>query len=295
MYVIDQKANGCRMLMSVDQYFTKQVEILNTCFGNVKHENTQQSTLKQIQLVYEEAQELVDAFYMRSRKEILDAIGDYITVYYGLPYVTSNYQPPKIVKPDFVPSSFEGVIDFNFLMDLMKRFEDSVDSLYSVVGLNSIEFSNETELFEFCKTDLDDVHKTFCAVVLEISKLINIVDVYDVIHESNMSKFAKSHDERNASIEKYEALGIGSHIAFRDVELEDDNVIGVLVVNSSNCTDINGKTYPKGKVLKCCNFQEPESERLLECVHHGFDSYDTARLIGYEYLNIGDAEIVTFE
>lgn len=291
MYVINENNRGGRTLMSVDTYFTKQVANLNACFGNVKHENSAGSTLKQIKLVYEESQELVDAFNMRSRKEILDAIGDYITVFYGVPYVTSNYQTPKIVKPDFISTSCE--IDFAFLTHLMKRFEDSVDSLFCVSNFSASDFENEEEVLSMCKVDLDDVHKTFCAVVYEISKLYNIVNVYDIIHESNMSKFAATLEERHESFEKYAELGMADHIVFRDVDVIGGD-IGVLVVHSQNCVDVNGKSYPKGKVLKCCNFREPDASELLAAVHPSAEEDYSAYLIGEGYSLGCDMESIEF-
>lgn len=70
-----------------------------------------------------------------------------------------------------------------------------------------------------------------------------------VVHQSNMSKFCITRDEAAETAMAYEKLGL--NVTFRYLKN------GSTAVISAKDQSVNGKFYPKGKLLKSINFKEP--------------------------------------
>lgn len=76
-----------------------------------------------------------------------------------------------------------------------------------------------------------------------------IDDLFKVI-ESNKTKFCKTADEANATIRKYEKLGVTTHA--------EESSLGYVIKSSVTVTGSDGKQYPQGKWLKSINFVDAE-------------------------------------
>lgn len=70
------------------------------------------------------------------------------------------------------------------------------------------------------------------------------------VNRSNMSKFCRDAPELQATMAKYKGLGI--HPTIR----KHQGIIAV--ISTKDQTDIHGKFYPKGKLLKSIKFREPQ-------------------------------------
>lgn len=66
---------------------------------------------------------------------------------------------------------------------------------------------------------------------------------------SNMSKFCKTPQELDATIKKYEALGISVYTGGAYPQM--------YVKSTHDQVDIEGENYPAHKFLKCVNWREP--------------------------------------
>lgn len=80
-------------------------------------------------------------------------------------------------------------------------------------------------------------------------------EVYRRVLVSNLSKFCATHEEAQATVDKYAALGVTV------------NVFGTppaLYVKSACAQEFGGETIPAGKFLKGVNFQEPDFTDLLQ-------------------------------
>jgi hypothetical protein len=81
----------------------------------------------------------------------------------------------------------------------------------------------------------------------------------DAVVESNLSKFDKSIDEASATVAHYASLNVTTEAVF-DTE---SNLWFVKV--TEDCTDTNGKTYHKGKILKSTtNYHAPDFSLALK-------------------------------
>jgi predicted HAD superfamily Cof-like phosphohydrolase len=79
---------------------------------------------------------------------------------------------------------------------------------------------------------------------------------FDTVHVSNMSKFCKDRDEALQTAAHYEKLGV--QISYRNVE---GNMIAV--ISACDQTDINGKFYPEGKLMKSVQYHLPELDHVI--------------------------------
>jgi hypothetical protein len=93
-----------------------------------------------------------------------------------------------------------------------------------------------------------------CAEVEDITEREMIIDrtVSDLnkVIESNKTKFCKTADEANATIRKYEKLGVTTHA--------EESSLGYVIKSSVTVTGKDGKQYPEGKWLKGINFVDAE-------------------------------------
>lgn len=74
-------------------------------------------------------------------------------------------------------------------------------------------------------------------------------DDYNTVFNSNMSKFCSTLEEANETIEMYEGWGIRATIRPKGGYYA--------VISADDQTDIDGKFFPKGKLLKSINFTSP--------------------------------------
>lgn len=82
--------------------------------------------------------------------------------------------------------------------------------------------------------------------------------IYDLVHESNLTKFIRHEDEVEDALSYYWAMGFG------DDELRIKGEFPKAYIKVAKTTTINGKEYPEGKFLKnMITFKEPDFSSLF--------------------------------
>lgn len=89
--------------------------------------------------------------------------------------------------------------------------------------------------------------------------------VYDLVHQSNMTKFIQNEDEVAPALKYYYDKG------FKKNELRIEGEFPQVCIKVAVDTELNGKFYPKGKFLKnMLHFKEPDFSSIGQFVY-GFD------------------------
>lgn len=82
--------------------------------------------------------------------------------------------------------------------------------------------------------------------------------IYDLVHESNLTKFIRHEDEVEDALSYYWAMGFG------DGELTIEGEFPRAYIKVAKTTTIDGKEYPEGKFLKnMITFKEPDFSTLF--------------------------------
>lgn len=82
--------------------------------------------------------------------------------------------------------------------------------------------------------------------------------IYDLVHQSNLTKFIRHEDEVEDALSYYWAMG------FRDDELRIEGEFPKAYIKVAKTTVIEGKEYPEGKFLKnMLTFKEPDFSSLF--------------------------------
>lgn len=94
--------------------------------------------------------------------------------------------------------------------------------------------------------------------------------IYDLVHESNLTKFIRHEDEVEDALSYYWAMGFG------DDELTIEGEFPRAYIKVAKTTVIDGKEYPEGKFLKnMVTFKEPDFSTL-------FPDYDPEQADKYQ-------------
>lgn len=226
------------------QSIRKDVYNLNRYFGNEMYSGLRQPLLKQISLVVEETKEILEAIKTKNWVELADGIGDFWTVYFGLGYTSALFEEKDSGGYIYVNEHpNKGVI-----LETMHKLVDHVE-----VILSKKEEHSSAEIYQlfFLMGYLRDG-------VIRIQELfvdMNVLEIYNEVHCSNMSKFIDGPDCEAATLEKYVNMGVDpNNLTFREVGE------GLKVVVVAETFTLDGKAYPAGKVLKGANFKEPKFE-----------------------------------
>jgi hypothetical protein len=160
------------------------------------------------------------------------------------------------------------------LQNQYRQLDEEVEELYSAcVSHNQVEILDGIGDCVFVyvtiillKAHLQDVSIPTKAF-FTLQGLISLVDTtqdiieycLDVVVESNLSKFDKDMTEASNTVAHYATLNIKTEALF-------DTKSGLWFVKvTRDCTDINGKTYHKGKILKSVtNYRGPDFSLALK-------------------------------
>lgn len=242
---------------------------LNQMFGNKRDYSetaaTSQAVVKQRHLMLEEIVEMRNAFEKRDHVQVLDGIGDFLTVYYGEHYLNPNTELPvfKIANHHVMTQPDEGGRDV--LMDRFKRLCCSIthiENCLRYLSLNS-DWVGDSEFCQDFTWGLGELFSDFVAfsdVYLKeyFGGDVSLQGIYTAVHESNMSKFF-NFTEVTATLDMYKKKGYPTEKL--DVEAVSANKMKVYVKESF---EFDGKFFPEGKFLKGVNFQEPDFSWQME-------------------------------
>jgi hypothetical protein len=160
------------------------------------------------------------------------------------------------------------------LKNQYKQLDEEVEELYSACttyngiaildGIGDCVFVHNTILLLKIQLQNNDVAAkalfTLQGLISLLQPTVEVVNYcLDAVITSNLSKFDKN---------EYEASNTVAHYATLDVKAEailDSESNLWFVKTTEDCTDINGKTYHKGKILKSVtNYHEPDFSLALE-------------------------------
>jgi len=87
-------------------------------------------------------------------------------------------------------------------------------------------------------------------------KGLKVKQAYQEVVRSNFTKFCRTSDDAELSVQEYASIGVQAEAVDRD---------GYLVITSSaDQEDDNGKKYPKGKILKGIHYEPPQLKAVLD-------------------------------
>jgi len=217
----------------------EQVARFNTLSGNPKGDPDKfdyAAAEAQMGLILEEVEELIDELEINQWKftPIKKEVCDVLVVTYGM-YHRLGYEPP--CETDLSLWSCGGSEKY-----LVEQLEKYVDFLLQ----NILNPCREIQYIKKCL-------EAILSATYSLAKLLDSIFDFDVdqafqaVHESNMSKFCRNHNEWKESYDHYANLGV-------EVECRGD--YPELVIISSKDQSANGKHYAKGKILKSIAFKE---------------------------------------
>lgn len=193
-----------------------------------------------INLIEEEIKELKeDGILDDNIVEVADALGDILVVTYGayaalgLGKFMEQFYIPEIDSNSSIPT-----LSYSYSLEIIESFETM---------LNNLKCAMREGKENLILLELNNIIKNVYQTSVDYN--ININDVFDIIHESNMSKFVKTEEDVNKSISDL--------IVNRKIKNENDayydEVGDYLVI----------KRKSDGKVLKGRWFHEPELKKVL--------------------------------
>lgn len=127
---------------------------------------------------------------------------------------------------------------------ILEELQETADGLGdSIVTLLGKQMDGEE--FGYCQDKAKDV------IIAAECIGFDIETIMDKIHNANMSKLCKDQTEADETKAKYDQLKVPSY------QLSvSGNMIAIY--SADNTTGLDGKFYPKGKLLKCVNWHEPD-------------------------------------
>lgn len=225
--------------MILEQY-NKVVEFMNLANQSTSKEQravSYKSANFRLTLIKEELQgnnELIDSMCKDDRNGVLDGICDVLYVVYGALATYGLTPAPFITKAcvayNKVPTAGTTHYHIRSLNNMLEKYERSMltDDLYEL------------------KNSCDNIIRGVYAIG-EIFGL-NVVEAFDEVHASNMSKFAFTKHDAQAAIEA-------------KVKEDNKDYIGASVVEVGDYYAIKRKS--DGKILKPTTFFEPDLSKFL--------------------------------
>ncbi|QGZ16000.1 hypothetical protein Kuja_0090 [Vibrio phage vB_VchM_Kuja] len=210
---------------------------------------------KQRKLIVEETEEIVKAFEKLDHKNILDGIGDFITVYYGEHYINAETDATVYTVPTALLNQ-DGPVD-----DWCAMLKIANNRLKRFIEVNEKYVPDSGVLFD-CEASLNRLFRIFLGFTEEYLKkyyihAISIEEIYDCVHKSNMTKFFKP-EQQQQTVQFYEDKG------YPIEKLGVTNVAnGLLKIYVTKSFDMGDKHFPEGKFLKGIGFTEPDFEGVL--------------------------------
>ncbi|MGL4353063.1 MAG: hypothetical protein ACRCTP_03900 [Aeromonas popoffii] len=236
-------------------------EIFGNQFGTVYHDDPTKLhdyVSGQMSLVVEESEELAQAMAADRHGEILDAIGDIITVVDGIPF-KAGFEVTAEHYAELSAELGKGVTE-QILTFTPEYFDKNADIHRGEDGLNP----TVTQAFLVWKFQRVQVEGVCLNMGFDPKK------VYDEVHASNMSKTCANLGEVLETLRKYEEnyslkyVGGDDDMTGRFLEAQPESdlmvqqVAGVYVVKANRAITMSGKLVKSGKFLKGIKFKEPD-------------------------------------
>lgn len=156
-----------------------------------------------------------------------------------------------------------GLTKEDLLTQMDVAIEEAIEALESVVSPNlrlaidaAVDFNWMADMAQHLSKGGVDLSERKDRVISALVKCHgeDILKYFDAAKEdvlkSNFSKFCDNKEDVDATIEKYNAIGIKVTVV--------SNMDLWAFKSSDSQTDCNGKYYPKNKVLKAIGYFEPE-------------------------------------
>lgn len=231
--------NVCELMNTAGQGVFKSISISSL-------RNPKITSLRYNIILEEVKNELFKFFEHKNLIEVVDAIGDTLVVTYGA-YAAFGLMPYD--KESFEYKNFDTKNKPS--MPTRKSFyfirKSLIKSIY-IFKKNTLDVKKEKEFnVDKIKESLDNI--CFLMYLLSSIMHLDIDAVFSEIHNSNMSKFLKTHEDAKLTIDKL--IKKGKFESEEELLIEQKN--GLFVV----------KRKSDGKFLKGINFFEPDIKKFV--------------------------------
>ena len=186
-------------------------------------------------------------------KKFFSDITDFRTAFdlpIGVPYSAQDYQ----LHFDLYREEMHELFSAETRVD---KIDAIVDSLYVLFG-KYVQFDIVLDEQEPCELNIIET-------LLSASEELNfdILKAWDIVHHSNMSKLCND-DNVQATLDHYTALGVS--VEAKPVTLTNKNknegtALWAVKVKEES-TDLDGKSYAAGKVLKSVDYTPADLSKL---------------------------------
>ena len=186
-------------------------------------------------------------------KKFFSDITDFRTAFdlpIGVPYSAQDYQ----LHFDLYREEMQELFSAETRVD---KIDAIVDSLYVLFG-KYVQFDIVLDEQEPCELNIIET-------LLSASEELNfdILKAWDIVHHSNMSKLCND-DNVQATLDHYTALGVS--VEAKPVTLTNKNknegtALWAVKVKEES-TDLDGKSYAAGKVLKSVDYTPADLSKL---------------------------------
>ena len=186
-------------------------------------------------------------------KKFFSDITDFRTAFdlpIGVPYSAQDYQ----LHFDLYREEMQELFSAETRVD---KIDAIVDSLYVLFG-KYVQFDIVLDEQEPCELNIIET-------LLSASEELNfdILKAWDILHHSNMSKLCND-DNVQATLDHYTALGVS--VEAKPVTLTNKNknegtALWAVKVKEES-TDLDGKSYAAGKVLKSVDYTPADLSKL---------------------------------
>lgn len=228
-----------------------QTKQFNDIAGNTKENTTVADLLMQVGLIVEEAQEIIDATTV---KEMYDGLADTLVVSFGvmqrIGFTLNEYDLISTMKvntsisPDEVVRFAMGVRGlYTQLEELQATHIIDVPSNYQGTIVTAVELAAYRAIAMVLQ-QVDNMG------VLKEQATEMLLQFYDAVAQSNLSKFSKTEVSAFQTREHYASLGVTVVNEFNDTEK-------VWVHRVAETVTVAGKLYPKGKIMKSVDYKDP--------------------------------------
>jgi len=108
------------------------------------------------------------------------------------------------------------------------------------------------------------LRKTVTGLLHELDTILamtpyNSHDVFNIIHEANLTKFCRTEESAIISCNIYKEMGVTVHYEM----IEHKGEVYYVLKVAEDVTLPNGKQFPKGKVMKSHEFKEPNFDFII--------------------------------
>ncbi|UKZ11005.1 hypothetical protein CZP2022_282 [Vibrio phage C-ZP2022] len=202
----------------------------------------------QISCFFEEIKETLDTmdkFYCNKekldREQLADDLGDVLFSGMGLVYMLYG----DVVDADF----YEYLNEYACLLNTQQREADELTFIMKNEIL-SIKAAQKNFKRRINKRSIDGATQRIIAAATLLGKIfdIDVPDAFDVVIESNASKFDDNEKDAELTVQKYQTQGI---------KVKQACVDGAWVTRVDGTQKLDGKEWPDEKIIKSHLWREP--------------------------------------